>query len=321
MVDLGDWNERLAPLFADERYLKIRRFLIDEYNNYTVYPDMYDLYNCFRYTQFENLRVVLLGQDPYHNEGQAHGLCFSVQEGIPNPPSLENIFKELKSDLGFEKPKHGTLTKWAKEGVLLMNTSLSVRAHQANSHSKCGWAWFTDSVIKLISKQKEHVVFILWGGNARSKKSLIDSSKHLILECAHPSPLSAYNGFFGCKHFSKTNEYLEKHGLPPIDWDLNPHAHNKNNTPFQETIPQKKVSSFSKPEKYTYSSKPKIMDYLSKPKQEIRTGENTVLPPKNPFADQPTNASLTPPKNAPVVNSEKNWPKEGDASRFRRRPK
>ena len=143
-----------------------------------------------------------------------------MQDGIQKPPSLENIFKELKADLGCETPKSGNLTKWAKEGVLLMNTSLSVREHQANSHSKCGWAWFTDSVIKLISEQKEHVVFILWGGNARSKKPLIDISKHLILECAHPSPLSAYNGFFGCKHFSKTNAYLQSHGLPPIDWDL-----------------------------------------------------------------------------------------------------
>lgn len=220
MVDLGDWNERLAPLFSDERYLNIRKFLIDEYRNHVVYPDMYDLYNCFKYTPFKDLRVVLLGQDPYHNVGQAHGLCFSVQEGIPNPPSLENIFKELKSDLGSEPPKNGTLTKWAKEGVLLLNTSLSVRAHQANSHSKCGWAWFTDSVIKLVSEQKEHVVFILWGGNARSKKPLIDKTKHCIIESAHPSPLSAYNGFFGSKPFSKTNEYLLSHGLPPIDWDL-----------------------------------------------------------------------------------------------------
>jgi len=220
MVDLGDWNELLAPLFADERYLKIRRFLIDEYNNHVVYPDMYDLYNCFRLTPFSDLKVVLLGQDPYHNVGQAHGLCFSVQDGIANPPSLDNIFKELKSDIGCELPKSGNLTKWAKEGVLLLNTSLSVRAHQANSHSKCGWAWFTDSVIKLISEKKEHVVFILWGGNARSKKNLIDASKHFILESPHPSPLSAYQGFFGCKHFSKTNEYLIKHGLPTIDWDL-----------------------------------------------------------------------------------------------------
>ena len=220
MIDLGDWNERLAPLFADERYLKIRKFLIDEYRNYTVYPDMYDLYNCFKYTPFEKLRAVLLWQDPYHNVGQAHGLCFSVQEGVPNPPSLENIFKELQTDLGYDRPKCGTLTKWAKEGVLLLNTSLSVREHQANSHSKCGWAWFTDSVIKLVSEQKEHVVFILWGGNARSKKPLIDQSKHCIIESAHPSPLSAYNGFFGSKPFSKTNEYLRAHGLPTIDWDL-----------------------------------------------------------------------------------------------------
>ena len=220
MVDLGDWNERLAPLFTDERYLKIRAFLKDEYSQHTVYPDMYDLYNAFKYTQFDNLRVVILGQDPYHGEGQAHGLCFSVQDGIPLPPSLVNIYKELKADIGCDLPKSGNLTKWAKEGVLLLNTSLSVREHQANSHSKCGWAWFTDSVIKLISAQKQNVVFILWGGNARSKKPLIDERKHLILECAHPSPLSAYNGFFGCKHFSKTNEYLVSKGLPPIDWDL-----------------------------------------------------------------------------------------------------
>ena len=220
MVDLGDWNTRLAPLFADERYQKIRQFLIEEYRNHVVYPDMYDLYNCFRFTPFEKLRVVLLGQDPYHNVGQAHGLCFSVKDGVPNPPSLENIFKELQTDIGCPKPKNGDLTKWANEGVLLMNTSLTVREHQANSHSKCGWAWFTDSVIKLISTQKEHVVFILWGGNARSKKPLIDSSKHYIIECVHPSPLSAYNGFFGSKPFSKTNDYLISNGLPPIDWDL-----------------------------------------------------------------------------------------------------
>ena len=220
MVDLGDWNERLAPLFQDERYLKIRAFLKEEYAQHIVYPDMYDIYNAFKYTQFENLRVVILGQDPYHGEGQAHGLCFSVQDGIALPPSLVNIFKELKADIGCDLPNSGNLTKWAKEGVLLLNTSLSVREHQANSHSQCGWAWFTDSVIELISKQKEKVVFILWGGNARSKKALIDTKKHFILECAHPSPLSAYNGFFGCKHFSKTNAYLSANGLAPIDWDL-----------------------------------------------------------------------------------------------------
>ncbi len=220
MIDLVDWNEILSPLFNDERYLKIRKFLIDEYRNHTVYPDMYDLYNCFRYTQFKDVKVVLLGQDPYHNVGQAHGLCFSVQEGVQNPPSLQNIFKELSDDLACPKPNSGNLTKWAKEGVLLMNTSLSVREHQANSHSKCGWAWFTDSVIRIISEKKENVVFILWGGNARSKKALIDTSKHFVLESVHPSPLSAYNGFFGCKHFSKTNAYLKAHGLSPVDWDL-----------------------------------------------------------------------------------------------------
>ena len=198
MVDLGDWNELLAPLFKDERYQQIRKFLFDEYNNHVVYPDMYDLFNCFRYTPFAEVK----------------------QDGVEKPPSLENIFKELKADIGCGIPQSGNLTKWAKEGVLLMNTSLTVRAHQANSHSKCGWAWFTDSIIELISERKEHVVFILWGGNARSKKPLIDQSKHLILECAHPSPLSASNGFFGCRHFSKTNAYLNQYGIAPIDWDL-----------------------------------------------------------------------------------------------------
>lgn len=220
MIDLGSWNEPLSPLFADERYKKIRAFLKEEYSHYIVYPDMYDIYNCFRYTPYESVKVVLLGQDPYHNEGQAHGLCFSVQDGIPKPPSLENMLKELKSDLGYEIPRSGNLTKWAKEGVLLLNTALTVREHQANSHANCGWSWFTDSVIELLSREKEHLVFILWGGNARKKKPLIDGKKHLVLECAHPSPLSAYNGFFGCKHYSKTNAYLQANGIQPIDWNL-----------------------------------------------------------------------------------------------------
>ena len=220
MIDLGDWNERLAPLFRDERYLKIRKFLIEEYKTHVVYPDMYDLYNCFRFTPFSNLKAVILGQDPYHGPNQAHGLCFSVQDGVQKPPSLENIFKELRADIGCKLPKSGNLTKWAKEGVLLMNTSLSVREHQANSHSKCGWAWFTDSVIQLISQQKENVVFILWGGNARSKKAIIDQNKHFIVESAHPSPLSAYNGFFGSKPFSKTNKFLKENNLGEIDWSL-----------------------------------------------------------------------------------------------------
>lgn len=222
MIQLGGgWDDLLAPLFQDERYLKIREFLKTEYSTRVIYPDMYDLFNCFRYTPVDKLKAVILGQDPYHEPRQAHGLCFSVREGVPLPPSLQNIFKEIESDLGIKEPNCGDLTKWANEGVLLLNTTLTVREHMANSHSKCGWAWFTDSVIKLVSDTCENVVFILWGGNARSKAPLIDGCKHLILQCAHPSPLSAYNGFFGCKFFSKTNEYLMSRGKTPIDWDLN----------------------------------------------------------------------------------------------------
>ena len=222
MIKLGGgWDEELAHLFADERYLKIREFLKKEYSTHIVYPDMYDLCNCFRFTPIANVKAVILGQDPYHEPGQAHGLCFSVKRGIPLPPSLKNIYKELESDLGIVEPDCGDLTKWAEQGVLLLNTTLTVREHMANSHSKCGWAWFTDSVIKLISDRCENVVFILWGGNARSKAPLIDQRRHLILQCAHPSPLSAYNGFFGCRFFSKTNYYLAAHDKTPIDWDLN----------------------------------------------------------------------------------------------------
>lgn len=222
MIQLGGgWDDLLAPLFQDERYLKIREFLKTEYSTRVIYPDMYDLFNCFRYTPVDKLKAVILGQDPYHEPRQAHGLCFSVREGVPLPPSLQNIFKEIESDLGIKEPNCGDLTKWANEGVLLLNTTLTVREHMANSHSKCGWAWFTDSVIKLVSDTCENVVFILWGGNARSKAPLIDGRKHLILQCAHPSPLSAYNGFFGCKFFSKTNEYLVSRGKEPINWDLN----------------------------------------------------------------------------------------------------
>lgn len=217
----GGWDEILAPLFTDEKYLAIREFLKTEYSTHTVYPDMYDLYNCFRYTPLKDVKAVILGQDPYHEPNQAHGLCFSVKRGVALPPSLVNIYKEIESDLKLKEPNCGDLTKWAKQGVLLLNTTLTVRAHLANSHSKCGWGWFTDNVIKLVSENTEHTVFILWGGNARSKAPLIDGSKHLVLQCAHPSPLSAYNGFFGCKHFSKTNAYLIKNGKTPIDWDLN----------------------------------------------------------------------------------------------------
>ena len=217
----GGWDELLAPLFADERYQKIREFLKYEYSHHIIYPDMYDLYNCFRLTPLNELKAVILGQDPYHEPNQAHGLCFSVKDGVAIPPSLVNIYKEIESDLGIKEPNCGNLTKWAESGVLLLNATLTVREHAANSHSKCGWAWFTDSVIELISKNTENVVFILWGGNARSKAPLIDQNKHLILQCAHPSPLSAYNGFFGCRHFSRTNEYLSKCGKDAVDWDLN----------------------------------------------------------------------------------------------------
>ncbi len=217
----GGWDELLDPLFKDEKYLKIREFLKKEYSERVIYPDMYDLYNCFRYTPLNGIKAVILGQDPYHEPNQAHGLCFSVKKGVTIPPSLVNIYKEISDDLGIKEPDCGDLTKWAKEGVLLLNTTLTVREHQANSHSKCGWAWFTDSVIKLISENTENTVFILWGGNARSKVPLIDGAKHCILQCAHPSPLSAYNGFFGCRHFSKANAYLISHGKQPVDWDLN----------------------------------------------------------------------------------------------------
>lgn len=216
----GGWDEALAPLFQDENYKKIREFLKREYTHHVVYPDMYDIYNCFKLTPLPQVKAVILGQDPYHNEGQAHGLCFSVQEGVPMPPSLVNIFKELHDELGCTLPRSGDLSKWAKEGVLLLNTALTVRAHQANSHKDCGWTWFTDNVIRIVSERREHVVFILWGANARSKKPLIDASRHLVLECAHPSPLSAYNGFFGCGHFKKANAYLIAHGEAPIDWQL-----------------------------------------------------------------------------------------------------
>lgn len=217
----GGWDELLAPLFADERYLKIREFLKQEYSTKTIYPDMYDLYNCFRMTPVNQIKCVILGQDPYHEPGQAHGLCFSVKPGVPLPPSLQNIFKEIQTDLNITQPNQGDLTKWAQRGVLLLNTTLTVRAHQANSHANCGWAWFTDSVIKLISDHTKNTVFLLWGSNARSKAPLIDSKRHLILQCAHPSPLSSYRGFFGCHHFSRTNEYLTHNNRAPIDWDLN----------------------------------------------------------------------------------------------------
>lgn len=216
----SSWDEILAPLFTNEKYLKIREFLKEEYSTRTIFPDMHNIYNCFKHTKYEDIKCVILGQDPYHEVGQAQGLSFSVPDGTTFPPSLRNIFKELQADLGITPPKSGDLTKWADEGVLLLNTTLTVREGLANSHKDCGWGWFTDEVIKLINNREKPVVFILWGGNARSKKKFIDTSKHFVIESAHPSPLSSYNGFFGSKPFSKTNEFLKSVNITPIEWDL-----------------------------------------------------------------------------------------------------
>ena len=222
MVNIGnDWDEVLSDLFQSENYKKIREFLKKEYSTYTIYPPMYDIFNAFKMTSYKSIKAVILGQDPYHEPNQAHGLCFSVKDGCVPPPSLINIFKEMKSDLGLEPPKNGDLTKWAERGVLLLNTTLTVRRGAANSHSRCGWTAFTDEVIKKISAREKPVVFILWGGNARAKKPLIDTERHFIVDSAHPSPLSCYNGFFGSKPFSKTNGFLERVGEEPIDWNLN----------------------------------------------------------------------------------------------------
>ena len=219
MVNIGnDWDDVLKDDFSGENYAKIHEFLKSEYSAHTIYPSMYDIFNAFKLTPFSKVKVVILGQDPYHGEGQAMGLSFSVPKNKELPPSLKNIYKELKDDLGVNPPDSGDLTAWAKQGVLLLNTVLTVRAGMANSHAGKGWEILTDDVIKKISGGRKNVVFILWGNNARSKKSLIDKSKHLILESAHPSPLSAYNGFFNSKPFSKTNTYLSARGIEPIDW-------------------------------------------------------------------------------------------------------
>ena len=213
-----EWDKLLEQEFSSDKYLSLREFLKSEYLTHTIYPSMFDIFNSMKITAFSNIKVVLIGQDPYHNAGQAMGLSFSVPKGIDRPPSLVNIYKEIKNEYGIELGESGDLTGWAKQGVLLLNSVLTVREHQANSHKGKGWEFFTDSIIKKISDLKEGVVFLLWGANARSKKALIDQTKHLVLESVHPSPLSAYNGFFGCGHFRKTNEYLTKMGKKPIDW-------------------------------------------------------------------------------------------------------
>lgn len=216
----NDWDNVLIDEFNKDYYQKLRSFLDSEYKNNTIYPLPQDIYNALRLTSYKDTKVVILGQDPYHEEGQAHGLAFSVNKGVEIPPSLVNIYKELHNDLGCNIPRHGYLVKWAKQGVLLLNAVLTVRAHQANSHKAKGWEELTDTIIKTLNNKEEPVVFILWGANARSKKQYITNQKHLVLESAHPSPLSAYNGFFGSKPFSKTNEFLIKNNLTPIDWQI-----------------------------------------------------------------------------------------------------
>lgn len=221
MVSIGNsWDEILKDEFSGENYLKIREFLKDEYSHHVCYPSMYDIFNALKYTDYYAVKAVIIGQDPYHEEGQAHGLSFSVKKGVDIPPSLVNIYKELKSDLGISPAPHGCLESWAKQGVLLLNSVLTVRAHLANSHKNCGWQIFTDDIIKKLNERDTPIVFILWGANARSKKQYITNSIHYVIESAHPSPLSAYNGFFGSKPFSRTNEFLEKNGIAPIEWEI-----------------------------------------------------------------------------------------------------
>lgn len=214
------WYEVLKNEFESPYFANIKSFLIEEKRQHIVYPPAKLIFNAFNLTPFDKVKVVILGQDPYHNVGQAHGLAFSVPDNIQKPPSLLNIFKELKNDLNIEIPTTGNLEKWAKEGVLLLNASLTVRANNAASHAKIGWQQFTDAAIQALSDKKENLVFILWGNYAIAKEKLIDSSKHLILKTVHPSPLSASRGFFGCNHFSKTNEYLINKGINPIDWRI-----------------------------------------------------------------------------------------------------
>jgi len=215
-----EWLEVLRPEFAKPYFTELKAFLLEEKKLYRVYPPGNRIFAAFNYTPFSKVKVVILGQDPYHGDGQAHGLCFSVPDGIALPPSLVNIYKELTTDLGIPLPKSGNLEKWAQQGVLLLNATLTVRANQAGSHQHHGWENFTDEVIRQLSARQTGLVFILWGSYAQAKEALIDTSKHFVLKAVHPSPLSVYRGFFGCRHFSKTNELLEKAGKEPIDWRL-----------------------------------------------------------------------------------------------------
>ncbi len=217
----ASWKSALKAVFNQPYFEQAAHHVRTEKGQgKTIYPPGRMIFNAFNHTPFDKVKVVILGQDPYHGPGQVHGLCFSVQPGIAPPPSLVNIYKEMQADLGVPIPTHGTLTHWAEQGVFLLNASLTVRAGEPMSHAKIGWAPFTDAVIKTISDKKEHIVFLLWGKFAQEKSVLINQARHLILRAAHPSPLSAHAGFMGCKHFSKTNEYLVKHGIDPVDWRL-----------------------------------------------------------------------------------------------------
>lgn len=216
----NDWLDALKDEFKKPYYAKLHKKVMEEYHTHLIFPPADDIFNAFHLTPLKNVKVVILGQDPYHNVNQAHGLCFSVKPEVEIPPSLVNIYKELHDDLGCEIPNHGYLTKWADQGVLMLNTVLTVRAHQANSHRGICWEEFTDAAIRAVNAQDRPIVYILWGKPAQSKKSMLTNPKHLILEAPHPSPLSAYRGFFGSKPFSKTNAFLQEHGVEPIDWQI-----------------------------------------------------------------------------------------------------
>lgn len=216
----NDWLEPLTPEFRKPYYANLYQTVRNEYNSHQVFPNADDIFNAFAFTPLANVKAVILGQDPYHNDGQAHGLCFSVKPDVAVPPSLVNIYKELQDDLGCYVPNHGYLKKWADQGILLLNTVLTVRAHQANSHRGIGWEEFTDAAIRILNEQDRPIVFILWGRPAQMKKAMLNNPKHLILEAPHPSPLSAYRGFFGSRPFSQTNKFLEMNGVEPIDWQI-----------------------------------------------------------------------------------------------------
>ena len=216
----NDWLAPLKPEFSKPYYAELFKFVKNEYATRQIFPPADDIFNAFHLTPLHEVKVVILGQDPYHNDGQAHGLCFSVKPDVDIPPSLVNIYQELHDDLGCYIPNNGYLTKWAKQGVLMLNTVLTVRAHQANSHRGMGWEQFTDAAIRILNEQDRPIVFILWGSPAQKKAQMLNNPKHLILKAPHPSPLSAYRGFFGSRPFSKTNEFLVKNGLEPIDWQI-----------------------------------------------------------------------------------------------------